>query len=100
MRGRSWEPGEATIVERDRLHVSVRLFSHSADNLDDITRFKFVLDVEVPGKTPFRTTLKSPTWRPEKFMAPAPGQVVPVMADVKRQKAKWDRGPEPNAAVL
>jgi hypothetical protein len=100
MRGRSWEPGEAIIVEKHIMHVSGRLLTVSAGNLDDLTRFKFVLDVEVPGKTPFRTTLKSPSWRPEKFMAPSPGQVVWVKADVERQKAKWDRSPEANAAGL
>jgi hypothetical protein len=68
MPGRSWEPGKATIVERHAMLLG------SGDNH---TRFKFVLDVEVPGRPPFRATLKSPYWLPDKFMAPFPGQPAP-----------------------
>jgi hypothetical protein len=94
MRSRSWEPAKATIVERHKL-----LFSSQTDGFQK-SRFKFVLEVEVPGKPPFRTTLKSPSWLPDKFINPAPGQIVPVKADAERQKAKWDRSPEANLAVL
>jgi hypothetical protein len=88
---RSWEPGKATVVERKAMLLG------SGDNH---TRFKFVLDVEVPNKPAFRTTLKSPSWMPDKFFTPWPGQVVPVLADAERQKAKWDRSPEANAAAF
>jgi hypothetical protein len=91
MLGRSWEPGKATVVEKKAMLLG------SGDNH---TRFKFVLEVEVPDKAPFRTTLKSPSWMPDKFFAPFPGQIVPVLADADRQKAKWDRSPEANAAAF
>lgn len=94
MFSRSWEPAKATIVERHKL-----LFSSGPDSFQK-TRFKFVLDVEVPGKPPFRTILKSPSWLPDKFVTPAAGQVVPVKADAERQKAKWDRSRDANLAVL
>ena len=48
--------------------------------------------MEVPGKPPFRTEMRSPLTLPDKFLAPRPGQVVPVKVNVKRQKAKFDRG--------
>jgi hypothetical protein len=91
MLGRDWEPAKATIVEKHAMLLG------SGDNH---TRFKFVVDVEIPGKPPFRTKMKSPSWMPDKFFAPFPGQVVPVLADAKREKAKWDRSPEANAAAL
>ena len=94
MLSRSWEPAKARIVERHKL-----LFSSETNGFQK-SRFKFVLEVEVPGKPPFRTTLKSPSFLPDKFINPAPGQIVPVKADAERQKAKWDRSREANLAVL
>ena len=91
---RSWEPAKATIVEKRKLLTT------SETNGFQKARFKFVLDVEVPGKPSFRTTLKSPSLMPDKFVNPALGQIVPVKADAERQKAKWDRSPEANLAVL
>ena len=101
--GRSWEPGNATIVERKKLILGT---DHGSGNPP---RYKFVVDVEVPGKPPFRTTMKSPMMTTDqsslwgnKFIPPHPGQVVPVKADVEGKKAKWDRSKmkEANAAVI
>src|SRR2546423_10207503 len=101
MLGRSWEPGKATIVEKKKMILGT---DHGSGNPP---RYKFVVDVEVPGKPPFRTTMKSPlvttdqsSLRGNKFIPPAPGQVVPVKVDAARQKAKWDRSKEANAATL
>jgi hypothetical protein len=55
--------------------------------------FKFVIDVEVPGKASFRTKMRSPFFATH-FFPPRRGQVVPVLADAGRQKAKWDMSPE------
>ena len=90
MFGGSWESGTATIVERHVVREGE--FGHTS-------QYKFVADVEVPGKQPFRTGMRSPRTLPDKFLAPQVGQVVPVKVNVKRQKAKFDRG-EPNARNL
>jgi hypothetical protein len=99
--GRDWEPAKATIGERKKLILGT---DHGSGNPP---RYKFVVDVEVPGKPPFRTTMKSPlmttdqsSLRGNKFIPPHPGQVIPVKADPESGKAKWDRSKEANAAVL
>jgi hypothetical protein len=103
MFNRSWESGTATIVERKKMILGT---DHGSGNPP---RYKFVVDVEVPGKPPFRTTMKSPLMTTDqsslwgnKFIPPHPGQVVPVKADPEGKKAKWDRGKmkEANAAVV
>jgi hypothetical protein len=103
MLGRNWVPAKGTIVERKKLILGT---DHGSGNTP---RYKFVVDVEVPGKPPFRTTLKSPVMTTDqsslwgnKFIPPRPGQVVPVQADPESGKAKWDRSKmkEANAAVL
>ena len=100
---RSWEPGTATIVERKKMILGT---DHGSGNPP---RYKFVVDVEVPGKPPFRTTMKSPLMTTDqsslwgnKFVPPRPGQTVPVKADPDGKKAKWDRSKmkEANAAVI
>jgi hypothetical protein len=99
MLGRSWVRGEATIVEKKKMILGT---DHGSGNPP---RYKFV----VPGKPPFRTTMKSPLMTTDqsslwgnKFIPPQPGQVVPVKADPEGKKAKWDRSKmkEANAAVL
>jgi hypothetical protein len=103
MLGRNWVPAKGTIVERKKLILGT---DHGSGNTP---RYKFVVDVEVPDKPPFRTTMKSPVITTDqsslwgnKFIPPHPGQVVPVQADPESRKAKWDRSKmkEANAAVL
>jgi putative oligomerization/nucleic acid binding protein len=101
MLGRNWEPAKATIIEKKKMILGT---DHGSGNPP---RYKFVVDVEVPGKPPFRTTMKSPLVTTDqsslwgnKFIPPAPGQVVSVRADSERRKAKWDRSKEANAAAL
>lgn len=52
MLGRDWEPGKATIVERKKMILGTDHGSGSTP------RYKFVVDVEVAGKPPFRTLMK------------------------------------------
>ena len=79
MFGRDWEPGTATIVAKK--------FKESGDRSGV---WEYVADVTVGSGPVFRTTLKQPAlmshvvWLQE-------GERVPVLADVKRQKAKFDR---------
>jgi hypothetical protein len=80
-RGKSWEDGTVTIVEK---HVT------QAEAGDAGNRHKYVVDVEVPGKPPFRTTMRDPT-AVRNYFPPRPGQTVRAMVDVKRQKAKFDK---------
>ena len=101
MLDRDWEAGKATIVERKKMILGT---DHGSGNPP---RYKFIVVVEVAGKPPFRTTMKSPLITTDqsslwgnKFIPPHPGQVVPVKADAERKKAKWDRSKEANAAVL
>lgn len=82
MFGGSWEPGTATIIERRKVREGE--FGHTS-------QYRFVADVQVPGKPPFRATMRSPLMLPDRFLAPSAGQVVNVTANVKRQKAKFDR---------
>jgi hypothetical protein len=91
MLGRNWESAKGTIVERKASVLG---------SGDGHTRFKFVVDVEIPGKPGFRTKMKSPSWMPDKFFAPSPGQVVPLLADAEHEKAKWDRSPEATTATF
>jgi hypothetical protein len=102
MLGRNWEPAKGTIVERKKMIIGTDFGSGNP------ARYKFVVDVEVPGKAPFRTTMKGPSSDGSSsltgttFISPHPGQVVPVKADAERQKAKWDRRKmkEASAAVF
>jgi hypothetical protein len=81
MFGRSWEKGTATIIEK---HVA------RAEQADSGTKYKYVVDIEVPGSPRFRTTMKDPASVTSRYLAPAPGQVVSVKVDTKREKAKFD----------
>ena len=103
MLGRDWEPGKGTIVERKKMILGT---DHGSGNPP---RYKFVVDVEVPGKPVFRTTMKSPLMTTDqsslwgnKSIPPHPGQVVPVQADPEGKKANWDRSKmkQANAAVI
>jgi hypothetical protein len=76
------DDGTATIVEKRLAQAEYR---------DEGNRYEYVVDVEVPGKPAFRTTMRDPT-AVRGYFPPRPGQRVRVMVDVKRQKAKFDRG--------
>jgi len=80
--GRSWQDGEATIVD-------VRTKKTSGDGMVSI--HEFVADVRVAGASPFRTVMQEPAIATN-FWAPSIGQIVRVHADVKRRKAKFDKG--------
>jgi hypothetical protein len=79
MLGRNWEPARATIVEAKQ----------TMGGMQETPRFKFVVDVEIPGKASFRTKMKSPLFATH-FFPPKRGQVVPVLADAEGKKAKFD----------
>jgi hypothetical protein len=80
--GSSWEDGTATIVEA---RVT------SVETSESPASHEYVADVEVPGKPPFRTTMKDPSFAVVNFLSPRPGQVMQAKIDVKRQKAKFDK---------
>lgn len=82
MFGRSWESGTATIVESHKMREGE--FGHTS-------QYRFLAEVQVPGKPSFRARMRSPLMLPDRFLAPRPGQVVAVKVNVKRQKAKFDR---------
>lgn len=86
MFGRSWQPGEATIVAQ-------RLLAKSFDGESgqSFSRNEYVLDVRPGnGSPPFRSTAKDPfnaiTWR-----QPAVGDVVRVEFRDKDHEVKFDR---------
>ncbi len=80
-RGSASDHGTATIVEK---HLT------QAESRDEGNRYEYVVEVEVPGKPAFRTTMSDPA-AVEGYFPPRPGQSVRVMVDVKRQTAKFDR---------
>ncbi len=79
MFGRDWEPATATIV--------AKRYKKSGDSSGT---YEYVADVSPASGVTFRSTLKQPP-----FMSHVvrfnEGDVVPVLADVSRQKAKFDR---------
>jgi hypothetical protein len=77
----SWENGTARIVERRCTQAATS---------DARARYKYVVDVEVPGKPRFHATM-SDRFMTGRFVPPRPGQVVQVKVDVERQKAKFDK---------
>ena|SRR5436305_9181430 len=79
--GHDWSSGEATIV-------AVRTKKTSGDGLVSI--HEYVADVRVEGAEPFRTVLGEPAIATN-FWSPSVGQLVRVHADVRRQKAKFDK---------
>jgi hypothetical protein len=83
MFGGTWADGTATILEKR--------VARAAGN-DYGTKYKYVVDVEVPGTPPFRTTMGDPFFlNPQTFFAPRPGQQVRVKVDAKRHKVRFDK---------
>jgi hypothetical protein len=80
-RGSGTDDGMATVVEKRLTQAEYR---------DEGNRYEYVVDVEIPGKPSFRTTMRDPA-AVRGYFPPGPGQRVRVMVDVKRQKAKFDR---------
>jgi hypothetical protein len=78
----SGEDGTATIVERR--------VTRPEDNEGAPALHKYVADVEVPGQSPFRTTIRDPALITQQYTPPQPGQVVRVKANAKRQTARLD----------
>jgi hypothetical protein len=80
MFGRSWEPAQATIVAAKYKESSGTSGS-----------YEYVADVApASGEPVFRTTLKQPTLMSH-VVRLGEGETVAVLADVGRQKAKFDR---------
>jgi hypothetical protein len=79
--GHEWQAGEATIVDR-------RAKKTTGDGM--VTVYEYIADVRVSGQEPFRTIVQEPGIATD-FWSPSIGQVVQVKADVKRQKAKFDK---------
>jgi hypothetical protein len=78
MFGRSWEPADAKIVAK-RYHES----SGTSGT------WEFVADVTAGDNPPFRTSLKQPPLM-SRILELDEGATVPVLADVRRKKAKFD----------
>src|SRR3954463_2774116 len=81
MFGHDWEPAQATIV-------ATHIKSTSGDGTTD-TR-EFAADVVPASGIPFRALIQEPTIATD-FWPPSVGDVLKVHADVKRQKAKFDK---------
>jgi hypothetical protein len=84
MLGRRWEPAKGKIVERKAMKLG---------GGPNHNQFEFVVDIEIEGRSAFRAKMKSPTRMPDRFVAPSAGEVVSVLADAERKRAKWDRSP-------
>jgi len=84
MFGHDWVDGQAKIVDRRVTKTS------TSENGMTLHSYEYVVDVSVPGKPPFRTTLEDPFLQMDWFY-PDVGDVIRVHADVDDQKAKWDR---------
>ena len=79
MFGRDWKPATATIV--------AKRFKESTETSGT---WEYVADVSPTSGPPFRTTLKQPPLMSH-VVRLHEGEIVPVLADVGRQKAKFDR---------
>ncbi|MDX6214501.1 MAG: hypothetical protein QOG99_85 [Frankiales bacterium] len=78
MFGRDWEPATAKVVAK-RYHES----SGTSGT------WEFLVDVTVGESPPFRTSLKQPPLM-SRMLELDEGATVPVLADLRRQKAKFD----------
>jgi hypothetical protein len=79
--GHRWEPAQATIVAT---HVK----KTTGDGM--VTIREFAADVVPSTGVPFRALIQEPRIATD-FWAPSVGDVVRVLADVKRQRAKFDK---------
>jgi hypothetical protein len=79
MLGRGWEPATAKIVAKK--------FQRSDDAAGT---WEYVADVSPSSGSPFRAKLKQPPFMSH-VVTFNEGDVVPVLVDVGRQKAKFDR---------
>ena len=79
MFGRNWEPATAKIVAKK--------FKESTETAGT---YEYVADVTPSSGAPFRTELKQPPLMSH-VVRLQEGEVVPVLVDVRRQKAKFDR---------
>ena len=84
MFGHEWVDGEATIVD---VHITKTRTGSNGFSYNDR---EYVADVRVPGAPVFRTVLEEPHIQMD-WAIPNTGQVVLVHADVKRQKAKFNK---------
>lgn len=79
MFGRDWEPAAAKIIAKK--------YKQS----DDVSgAYEYVADVSPSAGSTFRATLKQPPLMSH-VVRLNEGDIVPVLADVGRQKAKFDR---------
>jgi hypothetical protein len=79
MLGHNWEPATATIVAKK--------FKEGGERSGV---WEYVADISPASGGPFRTTLKQPPLMSH-VVRLAVGDVVTILADVKRQDAKFDR---------
>ena len=79
MFGRDWEPATAKIV--------AKRYKKSGDSSGT---YEYVADVSPASGSVFRTTLGQPPFMSH-VVRFSEGDVVPVLADAGRQKAKFDR---------
>jgi hypothetical protein len=79
MLGHNWEPATAKIVAKK--------FKEGGERSG---AYEYVADVSPATGAPFRTRLKQPPFMSH-VVRLAEGDVVAVLADVKRQDAKFDR---------
>jgi hypothetical protein len=86
MFGRSWVPGNATIVALKE----VKTFGYDANNKNKLQGFEYVADVQPEGSAPaFRVVMSNP-FNETYWHTPRVGDVLPVKCDPGRQKAKFD----------
>ena len=81
MFGHDWEPASATIVAS---HVK----KTTGDGMVSIR--EFAADVVTDSGVTFRALIQEPRIATD-FWAPSVGDVIGVLADVKRQEAKFDK---------
>ena len=78
---KNWQPAQATILD-------TRITNKTGDPTPSID--EFAADVVPQTGESFRTIMKPPTIATD-FWAPKKGDVVNVLADVEKQKAKFDK---------